>query len=70
MNKDIIQGKWSEIKGNVKKQWGKLTDDELTQLKGTQEELSGLLQQKYGYKKEQAEKEVCEFYDKICKQLV
>ena len=67
MNKDIIQGKWNEIKGRVKQQWGKLTDDELAQLKGTQEELSGLIQEKYGYKKEQAEKTICDFFEKYCK---
>jgi len=67
MNKDIIQGKWVELKGSVKKQWGKLTDDELARLKGTQEELSGLLQQKYGYIKEKAEKDVCDFFEKNCK---
>jgi uncharacterized protein YjbJ (UPF0337 family) len=67
MNKDIIQGKWNELKGKVKQQWGKLTDDDLAQLKGTQEELSGLLQQKYGHKKEEAEKIICDFFNKNCK---
>lgn len=67
MNKDIIQGKWNELKGAAKKEWGKLTDDDLAILKGTQEELLGLLQKKYGYAKEQAQKEVHNFITKWCK---
>jgi uncharacterized protein YjbJ (UPF0337 family) len=58
MNEDIVKGKWKELKGNVRQQWGKLTNDEVDQLKGTHEELVGLLQQRYGYEKDQAKKEV------------
>lgn len=65
MDKDIIKGKWHEIKGQVKQQWGKLTDDDMTQVKGSFEELSGLLQKNYGYKKDQAKKEIDEFVKKI-----
>ncbi len=57
-NKDILQGKWHELKGQVKQRWGKLTDDDMAKLTGKQEELVGLLQQRYGYAKEQAESEV------------
>ena len=64
MNKDIIKGKWHEIKGQVKQQWGKLTDDEITQMNGTYEELAGILQKKYGYQKDQAQKEIQVFLDK------
>jgi uncharacterized protein YjbJ (UPF0337 family) len=56
--KDILQGKWLELKGQVKQQWGKLTDDDMTKLTGKQEELVGVLQQRYGYAKEKAETEV------------
>ncbi len=56
--KDILQGKWHELKGQVKQQWGKLTDDDMAKLTGKSEELSGVLQQRYGYAKEQAEKEI------------
>jgi len=55
---DILQGKWHELKGLVRQQWGKLTDDDLTQLSGKTEELAGILQQRYGYGKAQAEKEI------------
>jgi len=56
--KDILQGKWHELKGQVKGQWGKLTDDDLAQLSGKTEELAGVLQQRYGYAKAQAETEI------------
>jgi uncharacterized protein YjbJ (UPF0337 family) len=55
---DILQGKWHELKGHVKSQWGKLTDDDLTRLSGKTEELAGVLQQRYGYGKAQAETEI------------
>ena len=55
---DILQGKWLELKGQVKQQWGKLTDDDMTKLTGKQEELAGVLQQRYGYTKEKAESEI------------
>jgi uncharacterized protein YjbJ (UPF0337 family) len=52
---DIILGKWHELKGQVRQQWGKLTDDDVAQLSGKTEELVGVLQQRYGYGKAQAE---------------
>jgi len=63
MNKDIVKGRWKEIKGKVKQQWGKLTDDSIDQMEGSYEELSGALQKNYGYQKEQAEKEINAFID-------
>jgi uncharacterized protein YjbJ (UPF0337 family) len=67
MNADILKGKWKEIKGQVREQWGELTDDEIAQVEGTEERLVGLLQKKYGYAKDEAEakyKEFMERYDK------
>ena len=57
-SKDILFGKWHELKGQVRKQWGKLTDDDYTRLSGKTEELAGVLQQRYGYGKAQAENEI------------
>jgi uncharacterized protein YjbJ (UPF0337 family) len=57
MNKDIFEGKWKELRGQVKEWWGELTDDDLEQVGGKADQLIGLLQQKYGYTREQAEKE-------------
>ena len=56
--KDILMGKWHELKGKVKNQWGKITDDDLTRMSGKTEELAGVLQQRYGYTRAQAEKEI------------
>lgn len=61
MNNDIIKGNWKEIKGKIKQQWGKLTDDDITQMQGTYEELEGTLQKKYGYQKEDAKKAIDTF---------
>ena len=46
MNNDIIKGNWKILKGKVKQQWGDLTDDEITQMKGSYDELEGTLQKK------------------------
>ena len=55
---DILFGKWHEVRGQVRQQWGKLTDDDFTRLSGKTEELTGVLQQRYGYGKAQAENEI------------
>ena len=55
---DILLGRWHELKGQVRQQWGKLTDNDLTRLSGKTEELAGVLQQRYGYGKAQAEIEI------------
>jgi uncharacterized protein YjbJ (UPF0337 family) len=57
MNKDIFEGKWKEMHGQMKEWWGKLTDDELEQAGGNAEQIVGLLQQKYGYTRQAAEEE-------------
>jgi len=61
MNRDEVKGNWKQFKGQVKQQWGKLTDDDLTQINGKREELVGRLQAHYGYEKDQAEKELDRF---------
>lgn len=58
MNKETFKGNWNILKGKVKQQWGKLTDDEITRLSGSYDEFEGLLQKKYGMKKEQAQTEI------------
>jgi uncharacterized protein YjbJ (UPF0337 family) len=57
-SQDILLGKWRELKGQVQQRWGKLTDDDLARLNGKTEELVGVLQQRYGYGKAQAEIEI------------
>ncbi len=61
MNWDVVKGNWKQFKGSAKQKWGKLTDDDLTTIDGKREQLAGKLQEKYGYTKEQAERELDEF---------
>jgi uncharacterized protein YjbJ (UPF0337 family) len=61
MNRDILQGKWAQMKGSVRTKWGKLTDDDITEIQGEAEKMIGKLQERYGYNREQAEKELDDF---------
>ena len=61
MNWDQIKGNWKQFQGKIREKWGKLTDDDMTTIAGKQDQLAGVLQQRYGIAKEQAEKEVDEF---------
>ena len=56
MNTDILKGKWNQIKGDVKKSFGKLTDDDMMVIEGDATKATGLLQERYGYTREEAEK--------------
>ena len=58
MNKDILQGQWKQIRGEVKAWWGKLTDNDLDRVAGKFDVLVGILQEKYGYTREHAANEV------------
>ena len=62
MNTDRLQGNWKQTKGSVKERWGKLTDDDLDVIAGKQDQLEGRLQQRYGYAKDQARKEIDDWY--------
>jgi uncharacterized protein YjbJ (UPF0337 family) len=64
MKKDILKGKWKEIKGAIKEKWGKLTDDDLTEMEGKEEKLLGILQKRYGYTEDKAKKEYNDFIDR------
>ena len=64
MNADVLAGKWKQVQGEVKKQWGKLTDDDLVMVEGQKDKLVGLVQERYGYAREKAEHEVDEFFEK------
>lgn len=65
MNTDTIEGKWKQLKGKAKEQWGKLTDDDLDRAEGKRDNLIGQIQEKYGKSKDEAKKEVDEFFAKI-----
>jgi uncharacterized protein YjbJ (UPF0337 family) len=61
MNWDEIKGEWKMVKGNIKAQWGKLTDDDLMQIDGKKEVLIGKIQQRYGETKDEALQRVDDF---------
>jgi len=63
MDKDILKGKLKQLKGEFKKQWGKLTDDELDMVEGDRDKFLGVLQEKYGYSKDQARENLDRFLD-------
>lgn len=58
LNSDIVEGKWKQLKGRAKQQWGKLTDNELERVNGSAEELAGVVQQRYGISRAEVKKEV------------
>ena len=64
MNEDVLKGKWKQIKGEVKSQWGKLTDDDVDRVEGDTEKLIGRVQERYGYAREEAKREVDSFIDR------
>lgn len=58
MNTDIFEGKWKQLRGDVRNWWGKLTDDDVDRVGGNFDKLVGILQERYGYSREQAMKEI------------
>ncbi len=61
MNWDRIEGNWKQVKGKVKEQWGRLTDDDLDVIAGKRDQLVGMIQEQYGISREEAEKQVERF---------
>ncbi|MEZ4732758.1 MAG: CsbD family protein [Caldilineaceae bacterium] len=61
MNRDILKGRWNQLKGNVKQQWGDLTDNDVARIEGNYDEFVGILQERYGYSRERAEREVDDY---------
>jgi uncharacterized protein YjbJ (UPF0337 family) len=64
MNSDILKGNWKQFKGEIQKQWGKLTNDDLDVIQGEYDKLVGRVQERYGYEREEAQREVDEFFDR------
>ena len=58
MNEDVFKGQWTQFKGRVREQWGKLTDDDIDRIEGKSEQLIGRLQERYGWAREDAQREV------------
>ncbi len=65
MNWDIIQGNWTQFKGEMQSKWGEITDDELDQAKGERDRLVGLIQERYGLAKSDAETEIDKLVGKL-----
>ena len=65
MNEDILVGKWKQLRGAIQERWGKLTDDDLDRIEGQSDQMVGLLQEKYGYAREKAQKEYKDFVDSL-----
>jgi len=63
MNWDQVEGNWKQFKGEVKKQWGKLTDDHLDVIAGKRDKLAGRVQEAYGISKDEAERQIKSFED-------
>jgi uncharacterized protein YjbJ (UPF0337 family) len=61
MNADVLKGRWTQLKGDIRSKWGKLTDDDVTQIQGDTEKMIGKLQERYGLKREQAERDLNDF---------
>lgn len=64
MNKDIFEGNWKLLKGEVQRTWGELTDDQLDRVEGNRTKLLGAIQKQYGISKDEAEKQIKEFEKK------
>ena len=58
MNQDTLRGQWNQLKGSIREQWGKLTDDDLDRIQGQSEQLVGRIQERYGIARDEAQREV------------
>ena len=61
--KNVLEGKWKQLRGTVRTRWGELTDDDLDRIAGNRDRLAGVLQEKYGYTQMEAERQIDEFLD-------
>jgi uncharacterized protein YjbJ (UPF0337 family) len=62
MDWNRVEGNWKEMKEKIKEKWGKLTDDDLDVINGKRDQLEGRIQQRYGYAKDQAKKDVDDWF--------
>jgi uncharacterized protein YjbJ (UPF0337 family) len=62
MDWNRVEGNWKQVKGNIKEKWGKLTDDDLAAINGKRDQLEGKIQERYGIAKDQARKDIDDWY--------
>ncbi|MEI4483346.1 MULTISPECIES: CsbD family protein [unclassified Phyllobacterium] len=60
---DRVEGNWKQVKGKIQEQWGKLTDDDLDVINGKREQLEGKIQERYGKAKDEAKRDVDDWYN-------
>ena len=65
MNRDIAEGKWKQLKGQIREKWGELTDDDIDQVEGSSDRFIGVLQERYGLAREEAKKQFEEMKKKV-----
>ena len=65
MNWDVIKGNWKQIRGEAKKQWGKLSDDDLQVVAGQRDKLVGKIQEAYGKSRDEADREVDQWSNQL-----
>jgi len=61
MNRNVLEGKWMQLRGAVREKWGDLTDDDLDQIAGKRDKLAGVLQERYGYSEMEVNREIDDF---------
>lgn len=64
MNEDTVKGNWKQLKGKIREQWGKLTDDDLDVIAGKRDQLLGKIQERHGIAREEAEKQLEQWENK------
>jgi len=65
MNEDILQGKWKQVRGEIQSLWGRLTNDDMDRIQGNSAKLAGMLQERYGYSRQEAERAIADFLDRV-----
>ena len=61
MNSDTLKGQWTQLKGKVREQWGKLTDDDVNMIGGQAQQLVGKIQERYGLARDEAQRQFDEW---------
>tara|TARA_B100000123_G_scaffold256786_1_gene220202 strand:- start:1157 stop:1516 length:360 start_codon:yes stop_codon:yes gene_type:complete len=65
MNWDQIAGRWKQVRGHVKREWGRLTEDDVDRVDGQREKLVGLIQEAYGIEREEADRQIRNWFSRL-----